>query len=389
MYRCTLAAAILALCSTSVLADGELTKHVVEERQYFEATFQSYFDWLPKDADIMRLPEQEVMVKHGLYLDTFGLTRRLNEPDRLGCKNGFIIESHRGHPHMSENSSPAIVASLQARYNAVEVDAQHLSDGKWVLHHDWNVGRTVQMPDYQEPYLRNMTWDQYSRGKQVNPDGRVITLSPIGAAHAFLTAAAYMEPGQYINIEIKGPASCERLKDLDRIARASIPPSRISYSSMSNASPLVCLRGINTESAMVMIQGPGRKPLETWAKTHHGEELAPLRGNRRLRAAGKLVSNVFGNHTFPRVSDAKTLARLKEAFGPNTGINVEIQDLVDNPAILTRARTLGMKVLTYSINDNDAHLQALKKLKAQGRLPDGAIVDSTPIKTCHMIGLEG
>lgn len=388
MFRCILAGTLIALASSAALADGELRNYVVEGRQDFEATFQSYFDWLPKDADVMRLPEQEVMVKHGLYLDTFGITRRLDEPERLGCKGGFIIESHRGHPHMAENSALGIIASFQARYNAVEVDAQHLSDKKWVLHHDWRVGRAVQMPDYQQPYLTGMNWAQFSKGKQVKPDGEVTDLPPDDAITSFLSAASFMEHGQYLNIEIKGPASCDRLKDLDRIVRASIPASRISYSSMSSIAPLQCLRRINTDSAMVVIQGPGRKPLEAWAKTHHGEELAPLRGNSRLRAAGKLVSDVFGSHTFPRVSDASSLARIKAAFGPNTGINVEIQDLVDNPAILTRARKLGMKVLTYSINDNDAHLHALRKLKAQGRLPDGAIVDSTPIKTCHMIGLE-
>lgn len=372
--------------ATSVASAQRVLK---KERAFQESLLQTTVPWLPADADINRMPEQTVLSERGLYFDYMGRTRRLDAPDQLGCKGGFILEAHRGHPQFPENNVTAAGAGYSARYNAVELDVRMLGDSTWVFQHDATSGRTFQLANYHEKALKNISAGEYRAGKEIDRDGSVTQYSPQTALPVLMSAGSFIGSDQYINIEIKELAkTCEVYGHLNTLITTIIPAHQVSYSTMGNVRPLLCLRQVNTTSRMTVIQGPGRKPLETWAKANHGADLSKLKGNRQTQMAARFIQASFGAHTFPRMSDAKTLAGLKDALGANMGINVEIQDLVDNPGIITRARNAGIRVMSYSINDNDAHLQALKRLRARGTLPDGAIVDSTPIKTCKTIGLE-
>lgn len=357
-----------------------------DQRKQIEAARQTSIEWLPADADERREPEQQVLRAKGLYIDQTGVVRRLNQPTQLGCK-GFELEAHRGHPLFPENGIWAVRAGFAARYNAVEVDAQQLGDGVWVFHHDKTNERTTVHP-FGRQLLTKLNREQWTQGFMRGRDG-LNTDEPAGdVLSTMILTGAYRQSGQSMNIEIKDYKDCKQLQVLDVMASLTLGQDGVAYSSLNSTSALTCLRQVNQTSYMAIIQGPNRKALEAWAKANHGRELTHLKGNRLLRAGAELAQREFGSHTFPKLSNSKNLKHLRELLGSNAGIHVEIQDLLDDPGLIRRARAAGLKVKSYTINSNDDHLAGLRKLKAQRQLPDGAIVDSTPVRTCRILGLE-
>jgi len=359
---------------------------MAEQRRQVEMAKQTTIPWLPADADDRREPEQQVLRTRGLYIDQVGVVRRLNEPEKLGCK-GLELEAHRGHPLYPENGIWGVRAGFAARYNAVEVDAQQLRDDTWILHHDKTNERTLVHP-FGSQSVSRLTRDEWTQGFMRGRDG-LNTPEPAGdVLSTMVLTGAYRQAGQTMNIEIKNYKSCKALQTLDVMARLTLGYEGVAYSELNSTKALSCMRQQNQTSYMAVIQGPNRKALEAWTKANHGKELAHLKGNRLLRAGANFAQQHFGSYKFPGLNSTRELKQFRELLGSNSGLHVEIQDLLDDPGIIRRAHAAGMKVKSYTINSNEQHLDGLKKLKARGALPDGAIVDSTPIRTCKILGLE-
>jgi glycerophosphoryl diester phosphodiesterase len=379
-------AALTALLIAPVSANDYIGKEMAEQRRQIEAARQTTIPWLPSDADDRRLPEQEALRSKGLYIDQVGVVRRLKEPQQLGCK-GLALEAHRGHPLHPENGIWGVRAGYAARYNAVEVDAQQLRDDTWIFHHDKTSERTVVHP-FGAQAVSKLSWEQWGQGYMRGRDGLNTTEPASDVLSNMILTGAYRQPGQALNIEIKKYKNCKALLTLDVMARLTLGPDGVAYSALNSTKGLECLRQQNQSSYMAVIQGPNRKALETWAKANHGQELAPLKGNRLLRAGANFAKQQFGSYKFPGLNSTRELKQFRQLLGSNSGLHVEIQDLLDDPGIIRRAHAAGMKVKSYTINSNEAHLEGLKRLKSRGALPDGAIVDSTPIRTCKFLGLE-
>jgi len=378
--------ALTAALVAPVSANDFIGRKMAEQVRQIEAARQTLIPWLPSDADDRRLPEQEVLRAKGLYIDQIGVVRRLTQPQQLGCK-GLELEAHRGHPLFPENGIWGVRAGFAARYNAVEVDAQQLRDNTWVLHHDKSNERTVVHP-FGSQAVSRLTREEWTQGFMRGRDG-LNTSEPAGdVLSTMVLTGAYRQPGQAMNIEIKQFKNCKALQTLDIMARLTLGHDGVAYSALNSTKALACLRQYNQSSYMAVVQGPNRKALETWTKTQHGQELAHLKGNRLLRAGANFAQQHFGSYKFPGLNSTRELKHFRELLGSNSGLHVEIQDLLDDPGIIRRAHAAGMKVKSYTINSNADHLEGLKKLKARGALPDGAIVDSTPIRTCKVLGLE-
>lgn len=368
------------------LADEPVAARMAYQRAAVEAAKQTSVPWLPADAQINRMPEQEFLRPHGLYLDQLGLTRRLAKPDQLGCR-GLELQAHRGHPLYPENSDSAVTHAFGARFNAAEVDARQLRDDYWVFNHDNTLNRTVSNGS-RTSKVGQLKREEWFQGFMRDRSGLITQEQAQDSIMTMMNAAAYRQPGQRINIEIKAGDACKELGTLNMLATTLLTPQGVSYSSLNDMRPLACLRSVNSDAYMALIEGPSRQALEDWAKANHGTELAKLTGRRQLMAASNFVSEAFGAYKFPPWNSAQGLAKIRSVLGSNAGIHVEIQRLLADPAIVRRAHAAGLKVMSYSINDNQSHLNGLRSLKAKGLLPDGAIVDSTPINTCTALGLE-
>ncbi|MGE6641712.1 glycerophosphodiester phosphodiesterase family protein [Stutzerimonas stutzeri] len=377
---------LTAALASQVVASDFISKEMAEQRRQVEMAKQTTIPWLPADADDRREPEQQVLRTRGLYIDQVGVVRRLKEPEKLGCK-GLELEAHRGHPLYPENGIWGVRAGFAARYNAVEVDAQQLRDDTWVLHHDKTNERTLVHPFGSQPVSR-LTRNEWTQGFMRGRDG-LNTSEPAGdVLSTMVLTGAYRQAGQTMNIEIKNYKSCKALHTLDVMARLTLGYEGVAYSELNSTKALSCMRQQNQTSYMAVIQGPNRKALEAWTKANHGKELAHLKGNRLLRAGANFAKQHFGSYKFPGLNSTRELKQFRQLLGRNSGLHVEIQDLLDDPGIIRRVHAAGMKVKSYTINSNEHHLDGLKKLKARGTLPDGAIVDSTPIRTCKILGLE-
>lgn len=342
---------------------------------------------LPTDAAQDRAPEQEALNPKGFYIDQTGAVRRLHEPDRLGCK-GFEIQAHRGYVTQPENSLSAVVTALSAKFNAAEVDVRRLRDGTWVLSHDGNTKRTM-LNTTGKTSLRSMNLADWSQATMRNRDGTKSQETPVSLEQTLTDSLTVMSHGQTMNIELKAKhGTCKSIGELNALTTGILGDNRANYSSMNGTGPLVCVRKYNPSTYVALIQGPSRKALEKWAAATHGEELSKLSGNKRLFAGAKMATEAFGGYQYPSWSSAAKLSELRRTLGNNVGLHVEITDLKADPSLVSRVRAAGVKLMSYTLTDNDSHIRDLLALKSMGALPDGAILDSTPIKACKMLGLE-
>lgn len=344
---------------------------------------------LPADANMDRLPEQVELMRRGYYIETWGALKRLSAPDQLGCK-GFEIQAHRGHPEFTENGPGAVLKGITSRYNGIEVDARQLGDGNWVFNHDATTGRTLIHPN-GDVSLRSLDLNSWMTAKGRNRLGAATNEDIYGAFDTLTVVNELTLPAQTINIEIKNDPGlqCGALGTFDAGVKTLFSKGQISYSSMDGLPPLQCIRQFNKDAYVALIQGPSQQALEKWAAANHGDELSRLKGRQRLMAGARLATQAFGAYKYPRWGTAAALTELKTKIGGDVGLHVEITDLLSDPGLTARAHKAGIsKVMTYTLTDNESHIEGLKQLKTRGAMPDGAIVDSTPIKTCKMLGLE-
>ncbi|MFV3370977.1 glycerophosphodiester phosphodiesterase family protein [Pseudomonas sp. NY15435] len=344
---------------------------------------------LPADANTSREPEQLELMKRGYYIEQGGALKRLGAPQQIGCR-GFEIQAHRGDPRFGENGARAVLSAIASKYNGAEVDARQLRDGTWVFNHDASTGRTLNLPQ-GDVALTNLDLETWLTAKGRDRFGAPTNDNVYSASQILFATSKTVVPGQTINIEIKGNRglTCGTLGTLNAMAIKEMGQSYISYSSLDGLPPLQCMRSHNPTAYLGLIQGPSQAALEKWAAANHAEELGNLRGRARLMAGARLANKAFGTYKFPRWTSNSKLSELRSSIGGDVGLHVEITDLLADPGITARAHRAGIrKVLTYTLTDNRSHIDGLKALKKMGQLPDGAIVDSTPIKTCKMLGLE-
>ena len=343
---------------------------------------------LPSDMLQNRLPEQAELIKRGYYLGEFGNLKRL-PADQVGCR-GFEIQAHRGDPRASENGGGAVLTAIDSKYNGAEVDARQLQDGNWVFNHDETTERTLVHPQ-GDVALANIDLQTWLMAKGRDRYGAANNENVYAASTILMVAGQKIVSGQTINIEIKSNhgLSCDTLGNLNTMAVGAIGQQYISYSTMDGVLPLQCMRQYNSTAYLALIQGPSQAALEKWAAANHGEEMSKLKGRQRLMAGARLATKAFGAYKYPRWTSSSKLSELRRTIGGEVGLHIEITDLMADPSITARAHRAGIKkVLTYSLTDNKSHIENLKTLKSKGLMPDGAIVDSTPIKTCKMLGLE-
>jgi glycerophosphoryl diester phosphodiesterase len=76
------------------------------------------------------------------------------------------------------------------------------------------------------------------------------------------------------------------------------------------------------------------------------------------------------------------IKEISDALGTNSGINLDIRDYHNNHSILKYAHEKGMKLMVYTVNSNQYMLFRLGDARRANSLPDGAIVDFSPVTLC-------
>jgi len=324
---------------------------------------------------------QLTLADRNLYLSNTGSVRHLTTEH---C--AIDIGAHRGDFRQPESSAEAIIGATKDNYSSVEIDVMLLKDGIWVNHHDQYSGRATVHYTGQRYAIEQMSRKTFSNLKlrdKKNHD--LLDIRPISAAEAFRAFANSRQPRQQLNVEVKSHATGQALNDLDDMLRRIVGQGAFYYSSL-NREVLQKLRGINSDVYLGFIQGPhprsvqqlksnlrrGVKNDRLYAKHHTEIEGVGRYGSKRY-------SKKYRNYT-----SAKALNSLHQDFGRNSGLHLDIRSYQQYTGLLARAHHLGMKIHTYSINGSLYHQRRLLKLKRQ-RLPDGAIVDTTPYRLCQRL----
>jgi glycerophosphoryl diester phosphodiesterase len=335
------------------------------------------------------LDVQSALLSHGIYRTEFGHIRFSNQTEACGSMG---VEAHRGSQRFAENSQLAIFDAVAAGYSSVEIDVQQLGDGTWVIHHDTKTGRTVKLrsANYE---LRQLSAADWRSAVLIDRNGRYTKETPPFALEAIkLFSAAidgYGDPKRppRLNIEVKTDSrtTCSALRQLQKMTSRYISTGSYSFSS-SDIDALACLRGGDKNVYLALILRPSSKSLHEWAAKADPEMYAKGKKFLRPKRFEERLASYWDGKSFGETTSQKGLKSIRENLGPNSGLNMDIRDVLNHPDIGKRVRAAGMAgTATYTINDPAVHTAGLKRLLQLGALPDTAIIDEFPYYACSSL----
>lgn len=276
---------------------------------------------------------------------------------------GMEIHAHRGSPSAPENSLKAIKEALGGAWDGAEIDIQQLRDGEWVLHHDPVLGRTTSLQGRRVADIDSATWKEVQL-KQRN--GRLANEKA-----PFLrdvAAEASIQTDKVLNVEIKQITNdCRSAQLAVTSLHQGIPNGQWFLTSVDRRQ-LQCARKFDPDGYL------GQIVIDSQA-------LAATSSNRFTRAnAARLQAPVI---------DKAWLQGLQREVGKPVGAHIDVNTLLQNPALLKVAREMAIPVFTYHLGSDKDHAQALLRAKRQvGLLPSGAIINEQPDLFCNMVAAK-
>ncbi len=282
-----------------------------------------------------------------------------------------LIESHRGVG--TENSIEGIVTALNDGFDGVEIDVRTLRDGTWVLHHDEKPG-SVTETDLRDKRIYRMSrddWDYvYFKGTKTRPP----FLSE--ALQAFSRSAA---PDQYLNLEIKGNASCPMIGNLVSEAKKYLGLNQIRISSMRKRS-LRCARSLDNEIYIALVAMPHK---------HH------LQQDDRYKIANRVYRFFTPADLDAHVSDFTAMEGdnystrnliewSNKNLAPRAGLHLDARSLLDYGYAYEVAERSGLDALvTYSLDSPSDQAKQYRKMATRKILPDAVITDASIKSLCN------
>lgn len=282
-----------------------------------------------------------------------------------------LVESHRGVG--TENSIPAIEKALSTGFDGVEIDVQTLNDGTWVLHHNVEPGDATET-DLQDKRIGQMSrddWDYvYFKGTKMRP--------PFfsEALEAFSRSAS---PDQYLNVEIKGNASCPAVSQLVSEARKHLSIDQLRISSMSKRS-LRCARAIDTEIYVALVAMPHKYHLQQ----DDGYKIS----NRVYKAftPADMDAHVsdFSAMDGPNYTTRNLIEWSSRNLAPRAGVHLDARSLLDYGYAIEAAERAGLEGLSaYSLDPETVQVNQYRQMKERQILPDSVISDASVKKLCN------
>lgn len=296
------------------------------------------------------------------------------------------ISAHRGDFRLPESSASAISSALNDNFNSVEIDVMLLKDGTWVNHHDKQTGRATVHYTGKRYTLERMTLNEFAELKLRDKHSHdLLDTRPITAYESFKTFAAYRNPEQKLNVEIKSATYGQKLVELDRMLRQIVGQGNFYYSS-ADLDTLDKLRGINTEVYLGFIQSGHPTSVEILQKSLHrgvNNDAYYLNNQKQVELVGRYGIKRYRSR-YKNYASNQGIRTLVAQLGSNSGLHLDIRSYMQHQQVKTYAQNFGMKIYTYSLNGTDYHQSQLMKL-SHAKLPDGAIVDTTPLKICQQL----
>lgn len=304
------------------------------------------------------------------------ITKPVKAPVTTGC-TGLQTFAHRGSPHEPENSVQAVLTALAAGNSGVEIDAQQLQDGTWVVHHDLRPGRATSGPGKFVTSMVSHDWEKvYLKTRHGNQ-----TETPAPFLNDVLDAfRQHAAPQQYLNIEIKGgahPYSCNALTKLDKDIRIRMGSARFLYSARK-VENLRCLRAANPKVYLGLVIDPHPDTVDA--------ELAAQTIGQTAIWYAKIRQEQTGLDLYLKNSNREHLKRknfedLDSLIGPYFGFHIDYKDYWEFAPVYGHNKNL--RLMLYQLNDDSGLLGMLSRARSQQkRLPAAVIIDSDPSFYC-------
>ena len=270
---------------------------------------------------------------------------------------GMALHAHRGSAQYPENSLSAVRSALGGGWDGVEIDAQQLRDGQWVLHHDPVTSRHASLPSQVVRSLDSTAW------RALRLPARHGGTSDERAAFLSDVAAAAAPNPQVLNVEIKQVFDqCRTAASLAQELGAAVPSGRWFLTSLDRRH-LACARQADRQGYLGLIVVDPR---------------SMALNDRTAAAAARYLK--------PLNLSADWLRRVKIDIAAPVGVHVDVQSLKDNPGLMRDAAAQGVAVFTYSLSGDAAHVQALRDNHARsGFRPSGAVIDGDPAAFCASV----
>lgn len=276
-----------------------------------------------------------------------------------GCPAQMRIDAHRGHRDYPENSLEAVVASFREGADAVEIDAQRLRDGTWVLHHDLTLGRVVNGAGT----VGKLSSAQWSSLSMKDRNGRATDIVPPTLDAVVAASKTYFARGQRLNVEFKGYYSCGQIEAaVGGMLAAGASASSLTLTSVDAAAVQCMNRFPEAYRARILL-----------------DPRAASNGSLAQRAASQLSA----------LTSVPQIAAFAARHPAPVGLHVSALMLGDDPGLLTRVHDRGVKLFVYATRGQDSETIAAlgKGLRASGRLPDGVVIDGPLGQFCSDLKL--
>ena len=325
---------------------------------------------------------QLALADRGLYFTKSGMVALL---DTNRCKAESV--AHRGDYRYYENSRGSITHALYGGFDTVEIDIFHRKrDGfRYIVTHDKKTGRASGRMDGKRVDLTTMPLNDLVYVSHRASNGqltrqRIPTFSE--AYSAFLRDA---NSTQKLNIELKGDHGYKYLDYLNTNLVNDLGQNF--YFSSMNLNHLAFVRSINPNVYLNFIQKPSNQSISVKKRDYRKgvkNDFTYLKYQSRAEMLASIGQNRYSRSNRKTWYTPNGLNLLKKVLGSNSGISVDVRTYSANPHLLSNAHRRGMKVHTYTINDNKYHMRELIKNRKKKRMPDGVIADMSSMKLCQV-----
>lgn len=273
------------------------------------------------------------------------------------CK-GMELHSHRGAYQAPENSLSGAQLAFKGGWDGVEIDVQQLQDRQWVLHHDFQLGRTTSIANTLTSKMSSTAWSEVRLKKR---GGKYLT-SESAPFLKDLIEGLPADSTKVMNIEIKQATSdCGAAASIVSELKRGRPDGRWFLTSIDVAQ-LQCIRRYDPYNYVGLVV------------------LDPLSMAKQTRSR-------FANRIGPKTIDRQWLEQIKLSIGGLIGIHIDTVTLEANPSLLEVAKSLDIPVFTYSFSSDQQHARLIRTYALRtGFLPSGAIIDDSPEKFCNTVG---
>lgn len=317
----------------------------------------------------------------GLYLNLQDTVSLL--PNNM-C--GLEMVAHRGDYRFPENSRESVVRGLMNGYDTIEIDVFATNTFHYILSHDRRTGRAAARNDGKIVDITRVGRD-FGYIRHRNKDGSISDVSIPDISRIVTLFNRFANPNQKLNVELKNELNIEQFRTLDHFLKENMGYGRYYYSSLS-LNTLEMARHYNPNVYLGFIQQPHNRSVDVARETLR-------KGVRndyvysRYSSIRELTENI-GTNRYRRGNKTnwatqEGINELHSVLGSNSGLHLDIRTLAINPNVINIAKSKGMKVQTYTINGNDYHMQRLAILRDQNRLPDGVIMDMSPVALCQLV----